>query len=212
MRVLLVSDIHGNLPALEFVLQLEQSADLVISIGDVVNYGPWSNECVDLLESLTNKVLLKGNHEEIFLAGNYPGENVVAQAFFQHCYPSFDRNEAIAAYQDEYFMHGYRFVHTINDEYIFPDMEPEIDQSVFIGHSHRLFSKKIGRYILTNVGSTGQNRTNLDEINYVIWNPETDEIELKRQSFDNSLLISEMKIRNYPEICLDYLLSKRINK
>ena len=66
MRILVISDIHGNLPALEFVLNKERSADKIISLGDVVNYGPWSNECVDLMDTLTNKILIVGNHEEAF--------------------------------------------------------------------------------------------------------------------------------------------------
>ena len=85
MQILIISDVHGNLPALEYVLKSEPNSDLVISLGDVVNYGPWSNECVELLETLPNKILLKGNHEEAFINGAYPGENPIAKSFFL-CY------------------------------------------------------------------------------------------------------------------------------
>jgi len=51
VKVLVISDVHGNLPALERVLDNNNDVDLVISLGDVVNYGPWSNECVQLLQA-----------------------------------------------------------------------------------------------------------------------------------------------------------------
>lgn len=69
MKVIVVSDIHGNLPALEKLFKKETDWDLCISLGDVVNYGPWGNECVDFLEGLSKKILLKGNHEEYFIKG-----------------------------------------------------------------------------------------------------------------------------------------------
>jgi hypothetical protein len=33
----------------------------------VVNYGPWSNECVELIENLENSFKVMGNHEEYYL-------------------------------------------------------------------------------------------------------------------------------------------------
>jgi putative phosphoesterase len=47
-----ISDIHGNLPALEAVLaDIEGRADLtgIYHLGDLVGYGPWPNEVVRLL-------------------------------------------------------------------------------------------------------------------------------------------------------------------
>jgi predicted phosphodiesterase len=209
MKLLIVSDIHGNLPALEFVLQLEKDADLVVSLGDVVNYGPWSNECVDLLESLSSKVLLCGNHEEAFISGQYPGSNKIARAFFDFCYPFFKRKEAIARY-DKTFSHGnVEFVHTVNDSYIFPDTELELNRNVCIGHSHRGFKRIINGYRLVNVGSVGQNRENIDELNYATWQPEKGEIEVVTREFKADALLSEMRLRNYPAECINYILSKR---
>jgi predicted phosphodiesterase len=52
MRIALISDIHGNLPALNSVLaDLDRggSHDGVYHLGDLVGYGPWPNEVVGLL-------------------------------------------------------------------------------------------------------------------------------------------------------------------
>ena len=156
MKILILSDIHGNLPSLEYVLKEEKSVDFVISLGDVVNYGPWSNECVDLLDSLDNKVLIMGNHEEAFLSGIYPGKNLIAKKFFKECYPLFDRKDKISNYIENFSFENSDFIHTINKNYIFPDTEVKINKNTFIGHSHRMFSKMIEGYRLVNVGSIGK--------------------------------------------------------
>jgi len=209
MRVLVLSDIHGNLPSLEYIIKNEKSVDLIISLGDVVNYGPWSNECVDVLETLDNKVLIMGNHEEAFISGIYPGNNIIAKTFFEQCYPEFSKKEKIENYLKAYSLGNSDFVHTLNDTYIFPDSEVEIQKNTFIGHSHRMFSKVAGDYRLVNVGSAGQNRLNIDEINYVIWDTEKDSVELIKKIFSADKLIKEMKQRKYPDLCIEYILSKR---
>ena len=209
MKVLILSDTHGNLPSLECVLLQEKSVDLVISLGDVVNYGPWSNECVDLLDTLDNKVLLLGNHEEAFLSGIYPGGNIIAKTFFKECYSKFDRKDKISNYLKKFSLGNSDFVHTLNENYIFLDTEITINKNTFIGHSHRMFSKMIENYRLINVGSVGQNRTNIDEINYAIWDTEKDLVSLIKKEYSADKLINEMKIKKYPDICLEYILSKR---
>jgi predicted phosphodiesterase len=52
MRYALISDIHGNLPALEAVLadiDGREDVDAVYHLGDLVGYAPWPNEVVALL-------------------------------------------------------------------------------------------------------------------------------------------------------------------
>lgn len=210
MQMLIISDIHGNLPALEYVLESERQVDIVVSLGDVVNYGPWSNECVDLLDSLKNKVLLKGNHEDAFLLGSYPGTNEIANTFFEFCYPSFTRKNEITKYVEEYNYDGFSFAHTLDNKYIYVDTEIAFDKNVFIGHSHRQFIKTNDEFSLVNVGSVGQNRLNIDELNYVIWETETGKINLIKKEFRADGLLNEMKSRNYPELCVNYIRSKRI--
>jgi len=52
VRYALISDIHGNLPALEAVLaaiDARTDVDAVYHLGDLVGYAPWPNEVVALL-------------------------------------------------------------------------------------------------------------------------------------------------------------------
>lgn len=63
MTILVLSDIHANLNALEAVIQDAGAVDAVWCLGDVVGYGPDPNECVELLTRLPNMICLLGNHD-----------------------------------------------------------------------------------------------------------------------------------------------------
>ena len=53
MRYAFISDIHGNLPALEAALAdiSERDVDATFHLGDLVGYGPWPNEVIELIRS-----------------------------------------------------------------------------------------------------------------------------------------------------------------
>lgn len=63
MRVLVISDIHGNLAALESVLaDAAGEYDTVWCLGDVVGYGPSPNECVAWVSENADLCVI-GNHD-----------------------------------------------------------------------------------------------------------------------------------------------------
>ncbi len=64
MRIAILADVHGNLPAFEAVLKhvSQQKVDQLILAGDIVNGSPDSKACWDLALSL-NCPILRGNHE-----------------------------------------------------------------------------------------------------------------------------------------------------
>lgn len=65
MHVLIISDIHANLVALETVLEdAGTNYDAVWCMGDLVGYGPDPNECVARVRSLPNLTCLTGNHDK----------------------------------------------------------------------------------------------------------------------------------------------------
>ena len=61
MRILVVSDIHSNIVALETVLAVAGSYDQLWNLGDTIGYGPRPNECVAAIEHAS--VLIAGNHD-----------------------------------------------------------------------------------------------------------------------------------------------------
>lgn len=62
MPILLISDVHANLQALEAVLADAKSFDQIWCLGDVVGYGPQPNECIQRLREF-NLICLAGNHD-----------------------------------------------------------------------------------------------------------------------------------------------------
>ena len=64
MRYGVISDIHGNLPALRVALaELErQGIDALLCAGDVIGYGPWPNECVTEIAA-AGAICVAGNHD-----------------------------------------------------------------------------------------------------------------------------------------------------
>lgn len=63
MRVLVISDIHANLTALEKVLSDAGDYQAVWCLGDLVGYGPDPNECVERVAGLPDLVCILGNHD-----------------------------------------------------------------------------------------------------------------------------------------------------
>jgi predicted phosphodiesterase len=62
MRIAVLSDIHGNLPALEAVLADLRPYDAIWQLGDIVGYGPQPNEVVSLLAAEKARGV-RGNHD-----------------------------------------------------------------------------------------------------------------------------------------------------
>jgi predicted phosphodiesterase len=64
MRVLVLSDVHANLTALEAVLAAVNGRwDRVVCLGDVVGYGPDPNEVLDRVRAL-GALTIRGNHDK----------------------------------------------------------------------------------------------------------------------------------------------------
>jgi predicted phosphodiesterase len=63
MQILIISDIHANLTALESVLADAGSFDAAWCLGDLVGYGPDPNECVDRVRALPGLQCIVGNHD-----------------------------------------------------------------------------------------------------------------------------------------------------
>jgi predicted phosphodiesterase len=208
MKITVFSDVHGNLPALERLLELEAGSDRYIFLGDAVNYGPWSNECVDLIGSLPNCICIRGNHEDYFLNGSYGSTNLVAKQFFEFCYPRFHRKEEIKKYIPKWEYAGYTCVHTILGKNIYPDTHFDLDGNYFIGHSHHQFCTHSNGYTLYNTGSVGQNRKYINIACYLNWFPEEQKVDCLGFSYDVDKVIEEMKKEGYPEECVQYYLSK----
>lgn len=85
MKLAVLSDVHGNLPALEAVAEdiLRWQPDRIVVNGDLINRGPDSLACLRLLQREFPAIeLVKGNHEDFVLT-------CAARDYDQH-HPAFD--------------------------------------------------------------------------------------------------------------------------
>ncbi len=208
MITVIFSDLHGNLPALNKLRDLYPDCNRWISLGDNVNYGPWSDECVQFLEEELNCRCLIGNHEEYFLSGVYPGHNIVAKSFFEFCHPQFSNQRIIEKYSKSIRIGSFLCTHTIENKYIFDDTDIIISENYVIGHSHQQYSVARGKHSLINPGSLGQDRKYINRACYGVYNHESDAFQLKNFTYDIEIVISEMKARRYPQICVEYYQNK----
>lgn len=75
MRVAILSDIHGNISALQNVFEdlKSSSVDGLILLGDIIDYGQHSNDVIDYLEKQEIKIVCNiwGNHEDAICNDRY---------------------------------------------------------------------------------------------------------------------------------------------
>lgn len=77
MKIAILSDIHGNYPALTATIaHLDRwRPDLVVVAGDIVNRGPRSAECLSLIQEMQSRCgwrTVIGNHEEYVINQSAP--------------------------------------------------------------------------------------------------------------------------------------------
>lgn len=199
MIVAIFSDVHGNLPALKaFESETRGRVDHYINLGDTVGYGPWPNECVEIVHDLCEWRRIEGNHERLH-SGIEAIQNQIpiVQTFYRHTLQWFTNFKRIGGLAD-YFSYGGHLLQHADD-----GKAPAI-----VGHSHR---QKIVNTIygpIVHVGSIGQNRETIDVAQWAEFDTETGRIALRGVRYPFDALIAEMRSRHYPDECVDYYLNK----
>jgi protein phosphatase len=115
MKLLIVSDIHANLEALQTVLA--ESHDELWVLGDLVNYGPNPSEVVDLIR-LKASLVVQGNHDYAVGTGSDPQ---CSNAFREMARAMQDYTEPLLNLDQRAFLRSLprTAVHTINGHRFF---------------------------------------------------------------------------------------------
>ncbi len=153
MRLMIFSDIHGNLEALQEVCKDSSTRNVHRSIflGDLVGYGPYPNECIELVRNLKNCRCLAGNHDVATLWETSPyGMSKAAKeailwtmdqlspenkAYLSSLPDRLDLGEMTFVHANPYNPKGWRYV--MDRKYALRSFAATRSRIVFIGHSHR---------------------------------------------------------------------------
>jgi len=186
MKIVIVSDIHGNFDALS---ALPEQYDELWVLGDLVNYGPEPKEVVDFVMEKTDMVV-RGNHDQCLGYGDDPrcsaqfremaeatrrfSESVVTTSQKEYLRSLPERLELTRAQTRFFLCHA-----TPSDplyEYRRAESEKWIDECVqlradviLVGHTHMPFIRSFNRQTLVNPGSLGQPKTGKPDACYAVW-------------------------------------------
>jgi predicted phosphodiesterase len=176
MVLAVISDVHGNLPALEAVVADMGTVDAVLCCGDLVGYYPDVAEVVERVRGLGARVV-RGNHE-LMATGRVPVPPERAG------YYAIDRTRralseeqlawlaglppALALVEDGLCVEVRHASPWDEETYLYPDA-PALagvalagHQVLLLGHTHHPMRVRAGAGLVVNPGSVGQPRD---------WNP-----------------------------------------
>ncbi|HZA51283.1 MAG TPA: metallophosphoesterase family protein [Myxococcaceae bacterium] len=179
MRVAIVADIHGNLPALEAVLQdvERQAPDVVVAAGDLALRGGHPREVLQLLIDRCDAMLI-GN-TDAYIAGNYLGGAYREREHWKTELLEWTRDQIgadlIKTLGELPFSVRYTprrghdlYVCHANPRNLEDSLEPTLDESelrrylahldaeaVAFGHLHFPYRRRVGRMLLADVASAG---------------------------------------------------------
>lgn len=236
MKIAVLSDIHGNLEALEACLKKidELNADELVCLGDLVDYCAQPNECIELILQRSGKIVL-GNHDEAqFRYSLSDGFNQNARISSIYTRTIIDKNYV------DYFT---TLPRTISDNNIFyvhaapylPELysyilTPEaaainfryFDEKIcFIGHSHRpiIFEETVSganavkidrldpaKRYMINVGSVGQPRDGNPKAGFGFFNTENYEYWNVRVPYDTEKSSEKIKNEGLPLFLAERIL------
>jgi len=220
MRVAALYDIHGNLPALEAVLEdvRRTGIDLVVVGGDVVP-GPMPLECLAALRALDPPTkLIFGNGEREVLAerageetGNVPERfREIVRWVARRLGP--DEAGPMASWPATVdveipplgkvlFCHGTPrsdteiFTRLTPEERLRPIFEDVDANLVVCGHTHMQFDRKVGAVRVVNAGSVGM-PFGAPGAYWLLLGPD---VEPRRTSYDRDLAAARIRDTTYPQ-------------
>jgi predicted phosphodiesterase len=236
MRIGILSDIHGNLEALQVALQYLQENGIgqIYCLGDMVGYGANPNECLDLVAQSCSKVVM-GNHDHAAIGQtsvNYFNDYAKLSTYWTLSVLSARSRNFISSldftWQDDKILLVHAtpanppFWHYVLTEQDAREEFEAFTQNVcFIGHSHFpvIFSKNEGlirvqkfmlnkqdKYIV-NVGSIGQPRDGNPKTCFCVYDSDTGQLEYIRLDYDAALTREKIIKAGLPLFLGDRLLN-----
>lgn len=220
MRIAVIGDIHGNIYALDAVLEDIQTkeVDLILSTGDLVGYFPFPNEVVETISN--NRILsIQGNHDESFASFEPVVEDDFKHLTTKEIQANASRiytNYVLKTRNREYLKNlpkqlklefeGYSLllVHGSprkNDEYMHESSNDlstivqDVSENIIIsGHTHIPYYQIISDKHMINAGSVGKPKHGNPNATYVIINlvDENIQVEIKEVPYPFEQLVDDI--------------------
>jgi predicted phosphodiesterase len=201
-------DVHGNLRALEAVLEDAEAAgasEWVLG-GDYALFGAWQAETVARLRELEPATWIRGNVDR-WAGGDPPDESFIQAAVADTRAALGDAlADELGALPAEAEVAGARFVHAspVSDMRAFapePDDEDEellagtTQPRLVFGHIHVQLRRPaaVGDVELVNPGSVGVPLDGDPRAAYALLDPGTRELELRRVEYDTAATIAKLR-------------------
>lgn len=154
MRLAVISDIHGNMEAFREVLEDIDlcRADVIVSLGDNIGYGPAPQEVLDALEEKSIASVM-GNHELGIADVSYaPWFNRLARKSLQitqnllepSSIDSIRTLKPVLSHSGCLFVHGappdsvVKYIFEVSDDDLAPTLLAMKEDVCFVGHTHEL--------------------------------------------------------------------------
>lgn len=208
-KLLVLSDIHANWPALEAVLQAEPDFTAVAFCGDVVDYGPFPVECVRWLDELAD-FAVRGNHDNALAfdvdcrcMGSMHEYAVATRAWHGNLLSPDDieflRSLPTVAWFEWEGKH-FRMAHATPQgdlfEYLRADQWGDrlagIDADfVLLGHTHVQEMRRFDGVTVVNPGSVGLARDGAGEACYAVY--QHGQVRLARVGYDVARTVSALR-------------------
>jgi putative phosphoesterase len=217
MLIGLISDIHGNAPALEAVLHhLHGRVDRVLFMGDFAGYYPFVNECIEMMpaEIVTG---VRGNHDQILL--DFLSTGGLPENYRDKYGSALERSvlslsDASKKYLSNLpiqqhlkieglsiaIMHGSpwdplngRVYPDFLDWHRFNSCNHDI---ILIGHTHYSLEKKIGDMTIINPGSVGQPRDGEKDACFAILDISSRKVQFHRVAYNPLRIIEDARIHD----------------
>ncbi len=229
MKTAVISDIHGNVEALESSLERIDSMNIsnIICLGDIVGYGASPNECVDLIRSRNIRSVV-GNHDKA-VTGELSIENfsLIAKLgvewtrsiilkdhvdFLSSLPYSLESGKALFVHSSPDLPQFFRYLFT-QDEAA-ESFEAFDNDICFIGHTHRpiIFcedsvSTKVtaGKRFIVNAGSIGQPRDGDWRACFLVFDDEQFSIEHVRVDYNVDAAAAKIISAGLPQKLADRL-------
>lgn len=204
--IAIISDIHGNLPALEAVLASIDALGCrsILSLGDIVGYYAQPGDCIDLLKARGVPNVM-GNHDHYIVSGEgCPRSRMVNNIIeYQRSIISVEQRTWLGTSKpyiidgSNYFVHG-SWQDPI-DEYLYKVSEahfPDGAARLFAGHTHVQAHLEMGDKEFCNPGSVGQPRDGDPRAAFATLSPAG--IKLYRVAYEIDSTAHHMRLAGFP--------------